>query len=656
MTKGVVLFIVGLAAGGLTAYLNIDPRAGGGDSATVDGEAAGPAQEALAGDGNAADTASVDVRDAADVDSAAVGALLAANAAPPSFDRDLEIDVLLARLSADDPAAAVTTALRLGLADRFVESAFKYWAETDEAAALTALATIAEPLRKQVALAMTDVLGAEPAAIERIARALGERDPLNLQTLSLIRLGRRDPDEAFRITHALTERRARYGAFQDLGAVWGVQDPRAALAAADSAPPPGVERIFTQRVLQAWSRLDVAGFLEYAANNPHPQLSAGFAEAALGDPVGALRLAASLPDAQRRSLTMQALNVLAHRDPSAAIERVAALPLGAERDSLLEAIASSYAARDANAALAWAQSLEPRSRGAEAGVLATIAADDLARALDLAVSGVAGGLTPDSRSWFSAGLSRASGNGNGSAAYWRIADRLGATEASAARELLDMLGTAWSVEDPAGAIGWAASNGAAGERVLTRVAAELGRRDLDRALSFTPQLPRERQTAWVADTAVAHAMRDPSAALRALDTIRGDPAFERAVPRVVIAAAGVDAAATGRWVLTLPTGAQRDGALQNLLARSARSGTAEPVWLDGFSSTAARQSALMTVLPSLTATAPSEARALVARYVTDSVLRAQAERILNAPPPEPIQQGGPARRIVLPNGEILILQ
>src|SRR5690606_4105210 len=276
----------------------------------------------------------------------------------------------------------------------------------------------------------------------------------------------------------------------------------------------------------------------------------GFAEAALGDPVGALRLAASLPDAQRRSLTMSALNVLARRDPAAAIERVAGLPLGAERESLLQAIASSYAVRDANAALAWARSLEPRSRGAEAGVLAAVASEDLARALDLAASGVAGGLSADSRSWFSAGLSRASANG--SAAYWRIADQLGATEASAARELLDMLGAAWSVEDPAGAIGWATSNGAAGERVLTRVAAELGRRDLDRALSFTAQLPRERQTAWVADTAGAHAMRDPSAALRALDTVRGGPAFERAVPRVVIAAAGVDAAATGRWVLTLP--------------------------------------------------------------------------------------------------------
>lgn len=275
------------------------------------------------------------------LDASSLEALIAeAGTEPASPERDVELTAWLARLAESDPASAANLALSLELPETFLHLVFKLWAESDPDAALTATARLTEPLRHNTAVALTDVLGAGPPAIERIAAAL-RTETLNLQLDALMRQSQRHPRESFDIANELTDPRTRYLAFQDMGAIWGGQDPLAALAAAESAPSPGPGTIFYQRVFQAWSRLDAEGFLAYAADSTHPNLSAGFAEAAMGDPALAIQAAENLPDPMRLSLTTQALRVLAGRDPVAAVAHVADLPLGSERDRMLRVLTSS---------------------------------------------------------------------------------------------------------------------------------------------------------------------------------------------------------------------------------------------------------------------------------------------------------------------------
>lgn len=343
MFKTVVLLLTGAVISGLATHVALDrDRSDAGPAASI-----GPEPIAEGADTDAAgavlpeSSTSASASSSAPLDPDFLESLIAeANAEPSSYMRDFELKAWLAELAATDPARAARLALSLGLPERFLESVFKLWAEADPDAALAEIAGLVEPRRHAIALAATDVLGADPASIERIVGVL-DTDVLSFQLGALTRFSEHNPSLAFEIANDLIDPRTRSLAFQDMGAIWGGQDPEAALAAAESAPAPGPGPIFFQRVFQAWSRLDVQGFLAYAAQSSHPNLSSGFAEAAMGDPVLALRAAETLPDEQRIALTSQDLRVLASRDPLAAVAHVAAVPIGGERDQRLRAIASS---------------------------------------------------------------------------------------------------------------------------------------------------------------------------------------------------------------------------------------------------------------------------------------------------------------------------
>ena len=78
-------------------------------------------------------------------------------------------------------------------------------------------------------------------------------------------------------------------------------------------------------------------------------------ELARANPERMLNVARDLPADARRMPEMAALQLLAERDPQAAMRHLDSGPLGPECQMLLQIIGRAYGKRDASAALAWAR-------------------------------------------------------------------------------------------------------------------------------------------------------------------------------------------------------------------------------------------------------------------------------------------------------------
>ncbi|HEX7081428.1 MAG TPA: hypothetical protein VF329_10475 [Gammaproteobacteria bacterium] len=88
------------------------------------------------------------------------------------------------------------------------------------------------------------------------------------------------------------------------------------------------------------------------------------------------------------------------------------------------------------------------------------------------------------------------------------------------------------------------------------------------------------------------------------------------------------AAARG-WVMSLPAGEERDGALAALLSAAASSDDdVDRGVLSAFSSDARRQQAMVSVIAQLALRRPEAARAMRDEHVSDPALRARAEALL----------------------------
>src|SRR5690606_33556782 len=146
-----------------------------------------------------------------------------------------------------------------------------------------------------------------------------------------------DPLGAVQAALDLKSSREEYLVLQDLGILWGSMDPAAAIAAVAQFPELA-NSIFVSRVFEQWPRVDVRGFLDYVARTGDTAASAGFGTAAAADPEGALAAAERIASPLGSSLKATALSALAQRDPAAAIARVASLPAGRDRDTLLMAV------------------------------------------------------------------------------------------------------------------------------------------------------------------------------------------------------------------------------------------------------------------------------------------------------------------------------
>jgi hypothetical protein len=138
-----------------------------------------------------------------------------------------------------------------------------------------------------------------------------------------------------------------------------------------------------------------------------------------------------------------------------------------------------------------------------------------------------------------------------------------------------------------------------------------------------PQTSQRIATAW--------AQRDARTAAGWATAIPNDEVRAAAVGAVAGQWAGRDLAATRSWTLGLPSGAARDSALTAVLGRTAGS-TIDPVLLDGFSTSQAKETAVGIAARTIAARDPAAARQLADQHITDPNLRRSVDRF--------IEQGG----------------
>ncbi|HZF29597.1 MAG TPA: hypothetical protein VE907_10790 [Gammaproteobacteria bacterium] len=419
----------------------------------------------------------------------------------------------------------------------------------------------------------------------------------------------------------------------------------------------------------------------------------GLFEVARLDPERTLALIDRFSSGVRGELERVAVEALARADPEGALERVRKLPPGRLQQNALQSLARAYGKRNPDAALAWAQA--EADREAMVGVLTGIATRDPKRALDVAatlpkqdrasaVIGIVMLGAGNNRDADLAGLAeRLLSVDDEFANTTGLAQLLGTWQRRAPERAVEWVMANAARLPPAafGSVGsyLAQNDPAAAERLLAQVPSEGRTAWLQGMAGSYAQSDVKAGLAWVerlrgdpaypaAASAIAQglARSDPPAAAALLDSIadrgsipgpsmaiassnvasswartnplaaaewaRGFATDERSMqPLSTIAQiwGASDYGAARAWTLRLPAGTSRDAALRPLL--TAGGNGIDTSLLASFSGELPRQRAVLTAVQQLARRNPSEARALIDRYVTAPELREQANRILVGP-------------------------
>jgi len=701
MLRNVALLAVGASIGAvavLLAYGGNGERAAGQSASLLDRVADATFRRSARTHAEAlsASTRLASYRDvAATADPGELERMLARSAASePSPLRDLEIDSVLMRMAELDPAHAVDAALTLGVEARFLVAVFQRWAESDTTGALDGLSGIADTVaRRAVALGLLDNLGHSLEGFERVAAALpaGDRSPLLVHWFGVY--AATDPYGALRDAEQIWDENDKRAALVEIATSWARRDPEGALLQAEQLTDSSLRNSFVYAVTTEWARLDLSGYLAYfesAASEWTSISSGGDMQLLLAvNPEAVIRVAERMQPSPGQITLASAFGALAETDPLAAIARVETLPAGSDRNQVLQSIATSYARRDADAALAWAQSLEPPSPDAVINVATVIAETDVGRALDLIRA------TP---STFASGMNLSLGMGQilsraaqDPARAPAIARELVGRNDTQSVNLLRTFMASWMQSDSEAALGWLLANSQAVHAGALRAAASMmATSDIDAAMRYVDRIPATHRTAWITSVASEHAPGDPDGAFAWIERFRGDEVYDiayreivnsiatdsprlaaefltRASPDVQLASASLvanrwtrqdgaeaaarwaaslsderarasamrdpvgawadaDPAAAGRWAMQLSRGEARDEALLAVMLPAAAAGTVDRGMLDALSSDTARGTAVRRAALAVSRTDPNRARALIDEHVRDPALRDEIYR------------------------------
>lgn len=613
------------------------------------------------------------------------GMIRQAASEPRSTDRELALSVLLKRYSELDATGAVRLAREAGVTGTGLTAVYGAWARQSPAQALAALGTVDSPdAAADVALALIAALGNGAAAVERVAAVLsarGEDAPISPGVAPVpIALG------TGRSALVLTAER------------WAAIDGRHALAVAEDIGDERVQGVIKAAAMRALARTspdEAFGYLSSLGNDPQQLAPWGntLAELARADPERVLAAASNFPTDVRRMAESMALQLLAERDPMAALRYVERLPVGMERMNFTQIVARSYGRKDATAAMAWARSL-PDAQNVLPAVLGGIAEGDPNRAIDLALE-----LRSPMERQRALQFVAMSGMRQ-EESFETVANRLLALDDPQLQNSLafNVVGM-WASRSPDRAMNWLLANGRdAPANVFMQIGQQIAMRDPRNAASYTAQVPEGAREPWMQGVAQGYAQADPQGAVGWLEQFRGEPWYDRAAATVAMSVAQRDGAAAARlaadldterlgpqaqqlasmiasnwanndpaaaaawaserpseqeramavrsvagiwanndpdaarqWAVQLPQ-TLRDGALAPVLTSTAHrspSGLDTRV-LSAFTSDAARQQAVLQVVQTLAYADAAKARAIADTHLSDAGLRSQAEQVLEA--------------------------
>lgn len=380
----------------------------------------------------------------------------------PSAGRDAELAALFDELATLDPRRAIGLAEQLGFGHELLARIFQLWAATDPAGALAELGAWGPPAAQRAAsLALLDVFGIDAAGIERVAAAFPPVEAASFRIDAIAKLAERDLPGAMNAAYGLPLMQAQARAYQRIAEVIARIDPLRGLAQVSGIEEQGHRQAFQNGLLDEWAKVDAGSLLAYLETADRGEeliATSSLAALAMSAPEQLLETAASFAPFQRVLAQRAALDALALTDPVAAYRHASELPENGDRQSLIARVASSYAGRDPENALAWATSLEPRSTTALNAVLAEVAADEPMRIADLVIAEIQDPVAARRGEMPSVSNVLLAPMQARSPAIVEIADKLAAHGDPRVRAQLDGLFAAWSRMDTGNARDWAMRN------------------------------------------------------------------------------------------------------------------------------------------------------------------------------------------------------
>jgi hypothetical protein len=525
-----------------------------------------------------------------------------------SPSRDVEIDALLGRLADLAPEYAATVAESLGLDLLFVAQAYLSWAESDPDAALAALARIPNAaMRRDVALALTDVFGGDTRGIARISSALAPADGDALRVAWLAERASTDPFGAFREATSYGDSTLARSALEQVAISWAAEDPAGALAQAELLPR-NLAQVFRSRVFTEWARLDPEGYVAYLESLPDfPSEAAGAIQslAALNPELieRVAKLGSGESDQVVQIITMQAL---AMSNPEAARVRAEALPPGQQRDQAIQAVASALARTDPRAAIEWVRGLSPPVTNAMSSIVSVVAQTDIDAALDLLDDPLMAGNTQLTLTFAStASLSDP-------VQTPRIAERLLARTDAESRAALSRLVTTWMQRDPENALEWVLARGTdVDQAVMASAAQTMAARDPRAAAAYVDRIPQGQRSVWIVQVATGYGRSDPQGALNWVSQFQGQEFYDTAMRQLVAGAAQTDPFAAAQMLRQSGPNVQFGAAQQVATALAQRDPAAALGWAQSLTEPRARSSAQVAVVTAWSAADPAGARSHV---------------------------------------------
>jgi hypothetical protein len=447
--------------------------------------------------------------------------------------RRAALEVLLSRYAQLNPGAAIRVAHGFGLEPELRAPLYEQWAQARPRTAPDDLRAVEDPtLALEIALELLRVVGNDERGIARIVTALPTLDQQQFRIEAIVARAGSDPSTAFEDALELTSS-TRSAVLERVATIWATHNVHEALRRAALIADAETSALFRSALLREWALTAPDAMLSYISDlDPATQREAlatgGWQAFAEMDPIRALEVTERLPGQVATIAQRAALLNVASSDPLAALAYAERLPAGPERDDLLAVVATGYGRKDPEAALAWAQNLQPPSPAALANVLSGLVRVDPERAIDVALA-----IAPANQQMPALQKLVVSDASAGAAHAGVIGSRLLDSMNSQTELLLRTLASEWVRKNPDEALEWLLANG---DRVPPRIFAHIGRQlghaNPDVAGAYTSRIPGVLRSTWIGAVADGHARADPAAAANWVAQYQGQPGYDAAVAAI----------------------------------------------------------------------------------------------------------------------------
>lgn len=418
---------------------------------------------------------------------------------------------------------------------------------------------------------------------------------------------------------------------------FGRVDPSAAFALRSVIPAGDLRRTYSVDVLHEWALLDAAGALDaLAALDPaeFPRDTWVYLQLAASEPLRLSALSAAFPPQDRAQARRAVVEVLAARDPLAALEHLEGWnPSRDERTEYRRIVATQFGRRDPAAALAWLERLgrspgtprvDDRERESLSNALfAGIAAADFEFALDRLVDSIARGEPASSL------VQGVVSSGVTSDEMQRLVERLLAVVRPGSADVLSGPLLQWASADPPRAVEWLLSTGSRVPRqLIDAFVSNVATSDPELAVRAAGRVQDSLRREWLAGIARGIGRNDPQRAANLLLPFAADLGLDAVIGEIVKNASSTDPAgaarlldlasddtrqihasrlaadwgqrdapAAARWVQSLPDGEPKYRALNGLASSWARRDSASALrWTATLPSSGERDRALEGVV------------------------------------------------------------